>query len=525
MILTFKQLGDVGIVKDMDPSELPDNAWTDGNNVVFRDGIAQRIPGESTIFDGNTYSPENLLFYPDPQAGTAYWLYAGYDATDMRILSWDGSNHADRTSADVGDPYATSHSGWMSGTVAGVPYFNNGTGAPWVWLRDGSGNLVASMTQMTTWVAGMTAEHLRSFRNFYIAMDITETGAARNPSRLLWSHPAEPYSEPSSWDITDTTKLAGDVVLGDTSDYLVDCLQLRGNNIIYKRNETWVMRRVNDNRVFVFDRLYKEMGMLAPRCAAPVKGTYHFMATNNKDIIVHDGNTRNSVADKKTRNSIFEEIDEEGLTRCFVTSNKTQEEMWFCYPTLGNVRCNRAAIWNYETTAWSFRDLNQATDMSFGIPTTTGTPTGDDWDTGPDTTWDGGADVPWSAFYNSILESGEVISNQGAFVKIDDTTRFSGTDYTAFLERRGLDFGMPERRKEIRAIIPEIKGSPVRIQVGGADNLSGPYTWNPPKVFDPSKDYKVDTRRNCRYGAWRLESENSFRLSSVGFDVIQRGTR
>ena len=525
MILTFKQLGDIGIVKDMHASELPDNAWTNGNNVVFRDGIAQRIMGDSAIFDGNTYSPEKIMFYPDPQAGTAYWIYAGFDATDMRILSWDGANHVDRTSADVSDPYATSHTGWTSGSVAGVPYFNNGTGAPWVWLRDGSGNLVASMTQMSTWPAGMVAEQLRSFRNFYIAIDITESVDARNPSRLMWSTPAEPYAEPVSWDITDPTNLAGDVVLGDTADYLMDCLQLRSYNIVYKRNDTWVMSRVISNAIFAFDSFYNEMGLLAPRCAAPIKGTFHFMATNNHDIIVHDGNTRQSVADKKVRNTIFSEIDEEGLTRCFTVSNKTQEEVWFCYPTLGNTRANRAAIWNYETTAWSFRDLDQATDMAYGIPTTTSTPTGDDWDLGPDTSWDGGADDPWAAFFNSTLQSNEVMSKASGFLKIDDTTRFSGNDYTAFLERRGLDFGMSERRKEIRAVLPEIQGSIIRVSVGGANNIEGPYTWTPPKNFDPSKDYKVDTRKNCRYGALRFESENEFRISTYGVDVVQRGKR
>ena len=525
MILTFKQLGEVGIVHDIRPSELPDNAWTAGNNVVFRDGIAQRITGESDIFTAPDYSPEKIIFYPDPQAGTGYWIFAGFDATDMRILTWNGATYTDRTSADVGDPYATGHSGWTTGSCAGVPFFNNGTGAPWIWLRDGSGNLKASMEQMTNWIAGMTAEQLRSFGNFYIAMDIKETGDARNPSRLLWSHPAEPYAEPSSWDITDTTKLAGDVILGDTSDYLMDCLQLRNSNIVYKRNETWAMRRVNTNSVFIFDRLFKEVGMIAPRCAAPFKGTYHFVATNHHDLVIHDGNTKQSVVDGRNRTKIFSEIDEDNLTRCFVASNKTQEEMWFCYPTSGNTRANRAAIWNYKEDAWSFRDLNDATDMAFGIPTTTSTPTGDDWNTGPDTTWDSGEDIPWAAFYNATLFSSEVMSKLDGFVKIDDTTRFSGTDYTAYLERRGLDFGMPERRKEIRAIIPEIQGSTTRVQVGGADNIEGPYTWTPPKDFDPSKDYKVDTRKNCRYGAFRFESEKEFRLSSYGVDVVQRGKR
>lgn len=525
MILTIKQLGDIGIVKDMRASELPDNAWTDGNNVAFRDGIAQRILGESKVFEGNIYSPENLIFYPDPQSGIAYWLYAGIYQDDVHIFSWDGVEHITR-STDTGDPYSTNHLGWTSGTVAGVPYFNNGIAAPWVWLRSGNGiDLDTLFTQMSTWPSGMAAEQLRSFRNFYIAMDITESGEARNPSRLMWSHPAEPYAEPVSWDISDATKLAGDVVLGDTADYLMDCLQLRGNNIVYKRNETWVMRRINTNSIFAFDRLFKEVGMLSPRCAAPVKGTHHFMATNNHDIIIHDGNTKQSVADAKVRKTIFNDISEEGLSRCFVVANKTQEEVMFCYPTSGNTRANRAAVWNYETTAWSFRDLNQATDMAFGIPTTTSTPTGDDWDLGPDTEWNTGSDTPWSSFFNATIFSSEIMSIEDGFVKIDDTTRFSGVDFTAFLERTGLDFGMPERRKEIREIIPKMQGSIIKIQVGGSNNIEGPYTWTPSKSFDPAKDYKVDVRKNCRYGAFRITSDNEFRISQIGIDVVQRGVR
>lgn len=525
-ILTFKDLGAIGIIKDMSPSELPDNAWTNGNNVVFRDGIAQRIPGESDIFPGSTYSPESLLFYPDPQSGTAYWLYAGFDATDMRILNWDGTSHTDISGAAVGDPYGTSHNGWTKGSCAGIPFFNNGIGAPWLWLRSVDGtNLDATMTQMTSWPAGMTAEQVRSFGNFYVALDIKEVTGPRNPSRLMWSHPAEPYLEPSSWDITDASKLAGDVILGDTSDYLMDCLPLRDINIIYKRNETWTMRRVNTNAVFVFKRLFKDVGMLSPRCAEVVKGTYHFLVTNDKDIVLHDGNTRKSIVDKKNRTAIFNEIDEENLTRCFVKANKTQEEIWFCYPTRGNTRCNRAAIWNYESDVWSFRDLNKVTDMEFGIPVTNVTASEDSWDGGPDTSWDAGADIPWSAFFSSILLSSEVMCQFGNFVKPDDTFTFSGVKYTGYLERTGLDLGDLSRTKLIKSILPKVRGGPIDISIGSSHNIDGPYTWTAPKSFDTAIDYKVDVRKSGRFFGFRFTSLFNFRIDEYGINVIDRGKR
>ncbi len=532
MLYPIKQLGQHGIIKDLAPSELPDNAWTDGNNVAFRDSIAQRIMGESDVFGGGSYSPEKLMFYPDPQSGTAYWIYAGFDVTDMRILSWDGANHTDRTGVDVGDPYVSNNAGWTNGVVAGVPFFNNGTGAPWVWLRTATGvDLDALMVQMSTWPTGMVAEQLRSFRNFYIAMDITESGGARNPSRLWWSHPAEPYLEPASWDIADPAYLAGDVVLGDTSDYLMDCLPLRGNNIVYKRNETWQMRRINTNAVFAFDRLFRDTGLIAPRCATAFKGTYHFMVTNQQDFIIHDGNTRQSVADAKVRKAIFTEIDPEccetgqSLTRSFVALNATEEEIWYCYPRAGSTRANRAAIWNYERNTWSFRDLNQATDMAFGIPTTTTTPGGDAWDTGPDTPWDTGDDIPWASFFNSVISSSEVMSHQGGFLKIDDTDRFEGSDYTSFLEKRGIDFGEPSRRKIVQGVHIKALGTLLKVSVGGAANINGPYTFESAKNFNPAIDYKVDFRRNDRYFAFRFESDNEFRIDEYAPDVTVRGIR
>lgn len=526
MILTFKRLGETGIVRDMSPSELPDNAWTNGNNMAFRDNIAQRILGESDVFPGATYSPEAMMFYPDPQSGNAYWIYAGFDATDMRILNWDGTTHNDISGADVGDPYNTSHNGWTKGSVAGVPFFNNGTGAPLLWLRSVDGvNLDPTVTAMSTWPSGMTAEQVRAFGNFYVAMDIQESTGPRNPSRLMWSNPAEPYLEPSNWNISDPSSLAGDVILGDTSDYLMDCLPLRNVNIVYKRNETWTMTRVPTNQIFVFKKLFKDVGMIAPKCVVTVKGTRHFVITNDKDIILHDGNTKQSIADKKVRNAIFEEIDEENLTRCFVGANNTQEEIWFCYPTIGNTRCNKAAIWNYENGSWSFRDLNDATDMEFGIPVTNLTASEDSWDGGPDEEWDLGPDNPWASFFNSTLISSEVMCQLNGFVKLDDTFQFSGVDYTGFLERTGLDLGNVQMTKKVSAILPKARGGPIEISIGSAEHIDGPYTWSAPKTFDTAVDYKVDVRNTGRFFGFRFTSAYNFRLDEYSIDVIQRGRR
>ena len=275
-IVKFRNLGSIGVIKDMLTSEIPDEAWTNVKNVAFRDGIPQKISGEVQVFTDPPGSVAETLFYPDPQSGPRYWLSAIDNGVDTRIYSWDTTVFKDVTEVDVGDPYDSETNGWTSGSIAGVPYFNNGTGAPWVWFRPGGDDLGDPMIQVPTWPAGMKAMQIRAFNNFWILLDVTDNGL-RNPSRLLWSDPAEPYTYPASFDVSDPTTLAGDIVLGDTADYIMDALQLRGIMYVYKRNQTWAMRPIGGQQLFSFDRVFKDTGLMAPRMVTTVQGSKHFM--------------------------------------------------------------------------------------------------------------------------------------------------------------------------------------------------------------------------------------------------------
>jgi len=525
MLVDFQNLGQVGIITDLRDNEIPEGGWSGGNNVVFRDGVPQRITGENAIFEDDIVVPENILFYPDPYSGTAYWIAAGPEVaapTTFSIAAWDGSQFNKETGSNIGDAY-DNRNGWTSGVVAGVPYFNNGSGAPWLWLRNPGPGLNANFSQMSTWPAGMTAMYVRSFFNHYILMDITESGGVRNPSRLMWSSPAEPYAEPSDFDIADPASLAGDVVLGDTADYLIDCLPLRGINFVYKRNETWAMRPVNTNQVFAFERVFKDLGMLSPRLVCAVKGTYHFLVTNTKDIILHDGNTRKSIADARVRNEIFSNISEDNFLRAFVKPNDQNEEIWFCYPTTGQTYCNKAAIWNYTSGAWSFRDLNSATDMAFGVPDIDPSVADDSWETGPDITWEAD-NKSWDEFTSSILLARNLMSTANGFVVIDEGNYFSGTAYDSYLERLGIDLGEPDKYKTVLEIWPEVRGRNVTIGIAASNVLDGPYTWQ--KItFDPAQDQKMCFRISGKFLGLRLEGRDLWRVNQLRINVIVRGKR
>lgn len=522
--IKLRDLGKLGIITDIRPSEIPDGAWSSGNNVSFRDGILQRIAGEIDIFDDPDLIPENVQFYPDPQSGKAYWIYAGPDKTsgDFGIGNWDGSQHNLLTASDIGSAY-TNGNGWTSGAIAGVPYFNNGSGAPWVWLRTGA-DLKTSVEQVSTWVSGMKAMYVRSFLNFWILMDITEGSNARNPSRLIWSHPAAPYSVPASFDITDPAYLTGDKTLGDTSDYIVDCMALRGINVVYKRNETWAMRPSSSaSQVFTFDRIFPNVGLLGPRLVCSFQGDKHFCVTNDRDIIIHNGNTRESIADNKNRKIIFDNIDEDNFIRSFVKLHQQKNEIWFCYPTSGNTYCNKAAIWDYKRNNWTFRDLQNATDMAFGIPDVDPTVYDDAWDTGPNITWEAD-NKSWDEFISSLLLAQSLLSTSERFVAPDKGTTFSGTDFNAYVERIGITFDEPRRRKEVISLFPEINGDPVTISIGASDYVDGPYSWQA-RQFDPRSDHKISFRKNGRYLGLRISGSGQWRVGDMDLNMILRGYR
>lgn len=535
MFADFKDLGRLGIVTDLKPHELPDEvvpngkgltiknfAWSGGRNIVFRNGKTQRIPGDNPIFTDCPIVPQAVQFYPDPQSGKAYWIVAGPHKTsgDFVVYAWDGTDYVEILSTDMGDAYALN--GWTLGTIAGVPYVNNGSDAPYVWLRTGS-DLKASMEQISTWVAGLQAMYVRSYLNFYIMMDITESGGTRNPSRIMWSHPAAPYAVPESFDIDDANYLAGDYVIGDTADYLVDCLQLRGINVVYKRNETWAMRPVQGGQVFRFDRLFKEFGLLGPRLVASVYGTHHFCVTNTKDIILHDGNTHKSIVNTRNRKLIFDSIDEDNFLKAFVKPHHQEEEIWFCYPESGNEYCNKAAIWNYASGAWGFRDLNQATDIAFGVPDIDSSLVDDSWDA-DELTWDEESMKRWDEFISSLLLVKDLMATVDGMKVIDDGNSFSSTEYVSYVERTGIDLGEPNVRKEISAMWPKISGGPVTLYVGSSNFVEGPYTWKA-RTFDPNANHKASFRVNGRYLGLKVEGSEPFRLDDLRLDARMRGVR
>tara|TARA_R100000458_G_C8268663_1_gene243489 strand:- start:159 stop:2003 length:1845 start_codon:yes stop_codon:yes gene_type:complete len=89
-LVPIENLGQIGIIKDTPPYNLPPNAWSDGNNVRLLDNGVKKVAGYQEVMATCPFAP----YYIHPYltvAGTYYWI--AYGATDIAV--WNGSTWTD----------------------------------------------------------------------------------------------------------------------------------------------------------------------------------------------------------------------------------------------------------------------------------------------------------------------------------------------------------------------------------------------------------------------------------------------
>ena len=91
-LVPIENLGQIGIIKDTPPYNLPPNAWSDGNNVRLLDNGVKKVAGYQEVMATCPFAPYYLHPYLTV-SGTYYWI--AYGATDIAV--WNGSIWTDVT--------------------------------------------------------------------------------------------------------------------------------------------------------------------------------------------------------------------------------------------------------------------------------------------------------------------------------------------------------------------------------------------------------------------------------------------
>ena len=512
-MVPLRNIGAGGLAPDQEPYDVELTQFAAGNNVQLHAGrigksygyvAAQSLAFQPTHVQGwSVESDDSVLI---GSANGLFRLRVGA-VTDVTSLSYVGG-------------YSNSPR-WQSSQIGTGMLANNGADRPQYMAANGT-----RFGDLANWPSTLRTGNLKPFLSFLVMAGYTE-GAAEYPYTVRWSDEFDPTSVPGSYDITSTTNLAGENVLGGRFGKLVDALPLGGNNIIYAESGSYVMQFIGAPLVFAFRELFDDDGIINPG-AVSVFENRHFVVGRN-DIYVHDGSSKQSITNKRIKDTFYSELGDPRSV--FVNSDPETSEIWVCFADKNATdtrTANRAWVWNWSNNAWTSRDVPNIRAMA----------NGPDVSSTASATWDG-LDVPWdnwSQLWSDIgaaanartmrLYSAGYLSSK--LFAHNESFAADGTGFTAYLESSKIDLDAvlqrpTERMLQILRIVPQISGvGQVTFKIGSSNSPQGPVLWKNTKVFNIETDYKVDTRATGRYLAIRVEStaaNGQWQLSGFDLDV------
>lgn len=514
-IVPVNNVGQFGVISEIPSVELPINAWSVASNMRFRDGNAEKMPGHSAVFGTPTVDP--YYAFAVPTATTLYWLYLSL----LKAYVWDGSSHTDITRSTGGDYNTTAAELYTHCIFGGTPVINNGVDNPQMWAPVSTGT---PLQDLSNWPASTTCRALRAFKQFLVALDLNESGT-RKPHKVRWSSAAAVGSLPSTW-VPAATNDAGSWELRDTNDFVLDCLQLRDVNIIYKENTIHLMQYVGGLPVFRFARLTESVGGLARRCAVEFQPGKH-VVLGDHDLVVHDGYTLESIANRRMRRRIYNTLSSSNYRNSYTVHNPAAHEVWFCFVEDGETFPAIAYVWNYQDNTGGYRDLPNSSHIQLGVIDPGAV--GEQW-ASDSASWDSDTSIWDQRLYEPAKLRPVICDPTNTLLHLgDDTTDFNGAAFTATLERTNIPIPMradlpPDLtlRKHVRRIWLRILGTiggVVNVSVGASNEPTSAPTYSAAVPFTIGTSRYVDCRVVGSLLHLKLQSTTSIEWQISGYEI------
>lgn len=534
-MLPIRNLGELGVIRDGAPYDIPPNAVSRARNVRFRYGRIERSPIFTLLFETAMSTPVFCSTITDEN--NADQLLVAYDdgsvshnvatvQTDVTPAAW--------TPNEVSEPHTFC-------TLQGIHYLNREDHVPWFYDDN-----ISEYDDLPNWTSTHRCKVLRKFKDFLIALNVTKDGT-RFPTMIKWSNIAQYNTVPDSWDPSDTTKSAGENTPGDMRSPILDGMPLRNSFAIYTADQIWVMDYTAGQEVFTIEKITDNKGIINTNCVVEVDGVHFVFGLN--DIYVFDGvSTPRSIVDGRNRRHLFRYIDRDALKVCFVAHMPAQQEVWFCFKGVSGEEayedtdlCNSAFVYNYSADTGTFVDLPNVggiTDVALDASVT----------------YEGIGSVTYETVTSSYadLETGEkkstycVSAEHSSDITADrvlllEDAEGGGFGYeivtecnnAPFAERIGMD--LDETGEEIRAykmikaIYPQaqVDDAEMTFEFGSTDYPHEDVVFETAQTFDPRTQYKVDTKQSGRYLSWRVgyTGDTNFKLNGFDMDVVATGRR
>ncbi len=490
-----------GYAVDTPDQELPLDYWSICANMQFRDGFATRIGGFRTAYltELDTLAPDSMYHAVHTDlAGQNWWLLAEANGDVHAIQEGTVSKIDNGLFSPVTDPQQ-----YSSALINGIPILNNGLNEPVYWPGSGL------METLPDWPATESCAFIAVLKFHVFAFNISAVGG-QFETLVKWSSATEPGTVPQSWTPSAEND-AGSVILADSPGPILCAYPLGDTLYIYKRTATYQARFVGGNSVFSFRKVQSNSGALGPRAVADIGGA-HLVITDG-DIYINDGTTRESIAENIVRDFLFDQIDPEKFQQIQAIYNRSKDEVFVGFPSVGSAFMDRALIYDLSRGAWGVRELDQVTHIALGLVS----------DTTPSNTWENRTEV-WAdaqGVWSAGLTGGPVDSlmtlEQQDFVQQDSGT---GVAVNAVIGRSGLTFGEPERIKFVRRVHLRTSENFAQlfVRVGASFTPTGAISWSPEVEITQGQQI-VNTFAQGRYIAVEVRGEDSNIWKCTGIDL------
>tara|TARA_Y100001938_G_scaffold150777_1_gene243376 strand:- start:17719 stop:19335 length:1617 start_codon:yes stop_codon:yes gene_type:complete len=536
-IIPVRDLGTVGLITDIPGYNIPLNAFTRADNVVFDERQVRRAPIFRKVKDSLGFTPRFTIGITPS---------TGYDQVIVVSDAWAIKEYVSGTVTDrSGSISGSSDPRPYTGSVlADIVYINREDRVP-VYRTVGGTNFADLPNWTSTWRAGA----LRPYKDQLLALKMTE-GTTSYPNRVRFSDITTANSVPGSWDATDTTKSAGFIDLVESNTPIVDGLTLGNDFIIYTSDDVRMMTFVGGAFLFNIKKLFGDTGLINTNCV--VEADKKHFCFGRDDIYLHDGVSKQSIADTRIKNLVFGSLNTQQSDVCYVTHDEGQNLVYFCYqsgdanasfPNAG--RCNRAAVYNYRANTWSLMDLpntSSGTNANLNSVTT--------YANAGSLTYQGVGGSYYDQEDNRdrhTVMAGEDQSTDGItsdkLYGLDDADAGKlafelDTQATkpAVLERVGLDLDEAGTGVSSYLVVTRIfpqadtentDNTSLSFQFGASDIPRNTPTYTSAVTFDIAADHKIDSRASGRYLSYKMTvSDNkSFIFSGFDLDVTATGSR
>jgi hypothetical protein len=522
-VLNVREMGNMGVISDIAPWDLPASALTDGMNFRASNGKIITCGGLKDSSGGAMGHVWGLIDQSTDFDQNSLWVLMGNDAVKV----FDGTSTRDIDANLTFPGPLTKPERWSSCHIGAMTVMNHPGWFPLYWEdRDGA----VEYAEMLPWSPGKLWEDvnysthcIRAHKNFLFALGMDEGGDVFH-DKVRWSHPAEPNGIPYTWETPDVdpSSIAGYLSLG-RGGRIVGGESLRDSFMIYSDEAVNVLDYVGDAFGWRRRTLSGEVGLIGKEALKEINGKHFFIS--HDDILVSDGNSVESLLHNKLRNRLANTINADARKNSWVAHNQTYSEVWFGIPEEESPFPNIAYVFNYRDGTWALRDLEKPMrHAKFGNQ-----PTTFDY-----RAWTDYTETDWPKGQASWHLAGNQPFNGTLFGVSDETIynldpQLPDEPPTSFIQRTDMPIGGHEANTTITRVYPLIEGSSeVEVRFGSQQYAGGQVRWAGGwKTFRPSVDRKIDIRTTGELHAYEIRAKGTgfFKLTGMDVEFSMAGAR